>query len=59
MFDAYRYLLRSGCGWRLLPGDFPPWNAVYDQAVRWHAAGVFKALIADLRGMRRLSEGRS
>jgi transposase len=24
VFDAYRYLLRSGCGWRLLPGDFPP-----------------------------------
>jgi transposase len=24
VFDAYRYLLRGGCGWRLLPGDFPP-----------------------------------
>ena len=59
VFDAYRYLLRSGCGWRLLPGDFPPWKAVYDQAARWHAAGVFEALIADLRGMIRLGEGRS
>jgi transposase len=48
-----------GCGWRLLPGDLPPWKAVYDQAARWHAAGVFEALIADLRGMIRLGEGRS
>jgi transposase len=31
-------------------GDFPPWKAVYDQAARWHAAGVFEALLADLRG---------
>lgn len=59
VFDAYRYLLRAGCGWRLLPGDFPPWKAVYDQAARWHAAGVFEALIADLRGMIRLGEGRA
>lgn len=59
VFDAYRYLLRAGCGWRLLPGDFPPWKAVYDQAARWHAAGVFEALLADLRGMIRLGEGRS
>lgn len=42
VFDAYPYLLRSGCGWRLLPSDFPPWKAVYDQAARWHAAGVFE-----------------
>lgn len=59
VFDAYRYLLRTGCGWRLLPGDFPPWKAVYDQARRWHRAEVFEALIADLRGLIRVGEGRS
>jgi hypothetical protein len=36
-----------------------PWKAVHDQAARWHAAGVFEALIADLRGLMRLGEGRS
>lgn len=59
VFDAYRYLLRSGCGWRMLPGDLPPWKAVYDQAQRWHAAGVFEALIADLRGLIRVGEGKA
>jgi transposase len=58
IFNAYRYLLRSGCGWRMLPGDLPPWRAVYDQAVRWHKAEVFEALIRDLRGLIRLGEGR-
>jgi transposase len=23
------YVLRSGCPWRLLPNDFPPWEIVY------------------------------
>lgn len=25
MLDAIFYLIRSGCSWRLLPLDFPPW----------------------------------
>jgi len=29
VFDAIFYVLRSGCPWRLLPGDFPPWSTVY------------------------------
>jgi putative transposase len=27
--DAIRYLVRSGCGWRMLPIHFPPWQTVY------------------------------
>lgn len=27
--NALRYLVRSGCGWELLPKDFPPWQTVY------------------------------
>ncbi|HLL18395.1 MAG TPA: IS5 family transposase [Rubrivivax sp.] len=29
VLDAIRYLARTGCGWRLLPHDFPPWQTVY------------------------------
>lgn len=28
--NAIRYLVRTGCGWRMLPKDFPPWQTVYD-----------------------------
>ncbi|BEU68036.1 IS5-like element ISMac15 family transposase [Ralstonia pseudosolanacearum] len=27
--NALRYLVRAGCGWRMLPHDFPPWQTVY------------------------------
>ena len=28
ILDAIFYVLRSGCAWRLLPHDFPPWKTV-------------------------------
>jgi transposase len=27
--NAILYLIRSGCAWRMLPVDFPPWRTVY------------------------------
>src|SRR6266536_6702708 len=29
IMNAIRYLVRTGCGWRMLPTDFPPWETVY------------------------------
>ena len=29
ILNAIRYLARTGCGWRMLPKDFPPWPTVY------------------------------
>lgn len=29
VINAIRYLVRSGCEWRMLPHDFPPWQTVY------------------------------
>lgn len=54
VFDALRYMVRAGCPWRMIPNDLPPWHAVYDQAQRWLAAGVFEAIAHDLRKMLRL-----
>lgn len=58
-FDALRYIVRSGAPWRYLPGDFPPWQAVYQQAQRWLCAGVFEHVVHDLRQLVRLGEGRA
>ena len=49
LFDAVRYVVKTGCQWRYLPHDFPPWTAVYQQARRWQAAGAFEAVAHDLR----------
>jgi transposase len=59
VFDALRYLVRSGCSWRLLPHDFPPPYVVYTQFQRWLKAGVFEAMIHDLRVFLRWADERN
>jgi transposase len=49
LFNAMRYVVKTGCQWRFLPHDFPPWTAVYQQAQRWIQAGVFEPITHDLR----------
>ncbi len=53
-FDAVRYVVKTGCQWDMLPHDFPPWTAVYQQARRWAAAGVFEEVAHDLRMILRM-----
>ena len=47
--DAIRYLVRSGCAWRLLPPDFPPPGTVYWWFARWAADGTLQRLHDALR----------
>ena len=49
VFDALRWMVRSGSPWRYLPNDFPRWEAVYQQTQRWLKAGCFEAMVHDLR----------
>jgi transposase len=58
VFDAVRYVARSGCAWRMIPGDLPPWAAVYQQFRRWLDAGVFEALVSDAQSIAREWAGR-
>ena len=59
LFNGLRYIVRGGLQWRLMPHDLPPWQAVYQQTRRWLAAGVFAAIIHDLRELLRLARGRA
>ncbi|WP_331750976.1 IS5 family transposase [Streptomyces globisporus] len=38
--DAIRYVVDTGCKWRALPADFPPWRTVWGFMARWAAAGT-------------------
>ena len=58
VFDAMRYVVKTGCQWDFLPHDFPPASAVYQQARRWIAAGVFEEVAHDLRMILRMVEER-
>ncbi len=59
VFDALRWIVRAGAPWRMLPHDFPPWEAVYQQTQRCIAAGVFGAMVHDLRAVLRFAQGRA
>jgi transposase len=59
VFNALRWLVRTGAPWRYLPTDFPRWEAVYQQTQRWINAGSFEAIMHDLRALLRLAKGRS
>ena len=58
MIDAILYVLRSGCAWRMLPHDFPPWKSVYTTFRRWSLSGVFEHLNEQLRPKAREQAGR-
>jgi transposase len=58
VFNALRWLVRSGAPWRMMPHEFPPWPAVYQQTRRWLRAGCFEALVHDLRMLLRQYAGR-
>ncbi len=58
VFDAIFYPLRTGCSWRFLPADFPPWQAVYYYFRRFRLDGLWADVLAALRGAERVHVGR-
>ena len=59
VLDAIFYVLNSGCPWRLLPRDFPPWRTVYHYFRQWRLAGIFEQINAALRKRLRIGLGRN
>ncbi|MEI9896349.1 MAG: IS5 family transposase [Chthoniobacter sp.] len=59
LFNALRYVAKTGVQWRYLPTDFPPYDTVYQQARRWMRAGVLETMAADLRKLLRLLQDRA
>src|ERR671914_1181089 len=59
VLNGLRWVVRTGSPWRYMPHDLPPWEAVYQQTRRWLSAGVFEAMVHDLRVLLRISEGRA
>src|SRR5687767_1360424 len=59
VFNALRWIVRAGAPWRLLPTNFPPWEAVCQQTRRWLEAGCFEDMTHDLRALLRWTEGRA
>jgi putative transposase len=56
--NAVFYLLRSGCSWRMLPREYPPWQTVYYHFRRWRRDGRLRHAHDRLREELREAEGR-
>ncbi len=57
IFDAIFYVLRSGCPWRMLPGDFPPWQTVFYHFRRFRLSGLWHRVFTVLRAAERKRVG--
>ena len=57
ILDAIFYLVRTGCQWRLLPHEFPPWQTVYHWFRRWRLDGTWERVHAALRERLRVAGG--
>ena len=58
IFNGLRYILKSGCTWRMMPNDLPPWEMVYQQTRRWQEHGVFEEINRDMRDLLRHLQGK-
>jgi putative transposase len=57
--DATLYVVKTGCQWRQLPTDFPPWKSVHEQFRVWRASGVWEHVGKALREQGRRAQGRN
>ena len=57
--NAIRYVQRTGCQWRMLPPDFPPWLVVYMTFWRWRNSGLWERIMHELRRRVRVQAGRN
>jgi len=52
------YVLRTGCSWRSIPHDLPPWQSVYGYFRKWRISGLWERMNKELRERLREKLGR-
>ena len=57
--DALLYVVKTGCQWRQLPNDFPPWKSVHEHFRAWRDSGVWERIGQTLREQGRKAGGRN
>jgi len=57
--DALLYVVKTGCQWRQLPSNFPPWKSVHEQFRVWRDNGTWAGVVKTLREQGRKAQGRS
>ncbi len=57
--DAMLYVVKTGCPWRQMPANFPPWGSVYQQFRAWREDGTWERVGKALREQGRTAKGRN
>ena len=57
--NAIYYITKTGCQWRMLPNDFPPWDVVYKRFERWNKRGVWEQVMQFVNKKARIKQGRN
>ena len=57
--DALLYVVKTGCQWRQLPSNFPPWKTVHEHFRAWRDSGVWERIGQTLREQGRKAGGRN
>jgi putative transposase len=57
--NALFYLVRSGCQWRMIPHEFPPWRTCYNYYRAWMESGTWDEIVYLLRSEVRTQAGRN
>lgn len=58
IWNAKLYIVRSGCSWRMLPKEFPPWKTVYNYFQRIKKNGLLERILSELNKMVRVKIGK-
>ncbi len=58
ILNAMFYVARTGCAWRQLPHDLPPWSTVYDYFRQWRRSGTWQRMHDALRDKVRKKAGK-
>jgi putative transposase len=59
LLNAMRYQTRTGCQWRNLPHDFPPWSTVKSHYYKWIKQGRFEQFRELMSKQGRQAQGRT
>ena len=59
IIDGIRYVERTGCQWRYLPKEYPPWDTVYHYHRKWRKEDKWQKIMEDYREEIRVKEGKN
>ena len=59
LVNAVFYLTKTGCQWRQLPKDFPPWSTVHSFYFRMKQKGIWEKMMNELVKKSRIQAGRN